>query len=108
MHGDIYSNYKDTDIQNNYVIMLFTGYTGWPRKNATPTIINFKEIGDEIELVSALMRIIIIFQQNNTKINDFDEGVMILELFFSEAMSISKYASFVSKVTFEVGRNFFE
>ena len=46
------------------------------------------------------------FQQNNTKINDF-EGVLILES-FSEAMSFSKCAPFVSKVTFEAGRNFFE
>ena len=41
------------------------------------------------------------FQQNDTKINDFDEGVLILEPF-------SKCDPFVSKVTFEVGRNFFE
>ena len=27
---------------------------------------------------------------------------------FSEAMSFSKFASFVSKVTFEIGRNFFD
>ena len=43
------------------------------------------------------------FQQNDTKINDFDKGVLILEP-FSEAMSFSKFAPFVSKVTFEVGR----
>ena len=49
------------------------------------------------------------FQQNDTKINDFDEGVLILELaHFSEAMSFSKFAPFVSKVTSEVGRNFSE
>ena len=42
-----------------------------------------------------------------TKINDFDEGVLIPEP-FCEAMSFSKFAPFVSKVTFEVGRNFFE
>ena len=47
------------------------------------------------------------FQQNDTKIDDFDEGVLILE-HFSEAMSFSKFAPVVSKVTFEVGRNFFE
>ena len=38
---------------------------------------------------------------------DFEEGVLILE-HFSEAMSFSKFASFVSKVTIEVMRNFFE
>ena len=47
------------------------------------------------------------FQQNDTKINDFDEGVLILEP-FSEAMSFSNFASFLSKVTIEVGRNLFE
>ena len=30
-------------------------YTGWPRKNATPMITNFKEIRDKIKLVSAFM-----------------------------------------------------
>ena len=47
------------------------------------------------------------FQQNDTKIKDFDEGVLILEQ-YSEAMSFSKFAPFVSKVTFELGKNFFE
>ena len=47
-------------------------------------------------------------QQNDTKINDFDEGVLILERHFSEAMSFAKFASFVSKVTIEVGKNIFE
>ena len=52
--------------------------------------------------MSALMSSTFFFQQNDTKVNDF-----ALEPFF-EAMSFSKYAPFVSKVTFEVGRNFFE
>ena len=47
------------------------------------------------------------FQHNGTKINYFDEGVLILGP-FSEAMLFSKFASFVSKVTIDVGRNFFE
>ena len=34
------------------------------------------------------------FQQNDTKINDFDEGVLILEHIFSEAMSFSKFGTF--------------
>ena len=46
-------------------------------------------------------------QQNDTKIKDFDEGVLILEPFFWGNV-IFKFAPFVSKVTFEVGRNFFE
>ena len=46
-------------------------------------------------------------QQNDTKINDFDEGIWILEpLFWGNV--IFKFAPLVSKVTFEVGRNFFE
>ena len=45
--------------------------------------------------------------QNDTKINDFDEGVLILEPFFWGNV-ISKFAPFVSTVPFEVGRNFFE
>ena len=74
-------------------------YTGWPRKNATPAITNFKEIRDLIKLVSALMSRTFFFQQNDTKVNDFDEVVLILEP-FSEAMSFSKFAPFVEKVTF--------
>ena len=39
------------------------------------------------------------FQQNDTKINDFDEGVLILEPFFWGTMSFSKFALFfLSKV----------
>ena len=53
--------------------------TGWPRKNATPTITNFKEIRDKSKLVCALMSRTF---KNDTKINDFDEGVLILEPFF--------------------------
>ena len=41
------------------------------------------------------------------KINDFDDGVLILEPFFWGYV-ITNFASFVSKVTIEVGRNFFE
>ena len=52
--------------------------------------------------MSALMSRTFFFQQNDTKINDFDEGVMIVEPFFWGI------AAFVSKVTFDVGRNFFE
>ena len=33
-------------------------------------------------LVSAVMSITFFFQQNDAKINDFDEGVLILEPFF--------------------------
>ena len=53
-------------------------YTGWPRKNATPTINNFKKTMDRIKKLCALMRIEFFSQQNDTKIINFDEGVLIL------------------------------
>ena len=70
-------------------------------------ITNFKEIRDLIKIISEYMRRKYLFQQQDTKINNFDEGVLILEpLFWGNV--IFKFASFVSKVTIEVGRNFFE
>ena len=57
-------------------------YTGWPRKNATLSITNLKEIRDLIKLVSALMHRKLFSQQNDTKSNNFDEGILILEPFF--------------------------
>ena len=51
-------------------------YTGWPRKNATFPITNFKEIRDLIKLVSAVMSRTFFFQQNDKKINDFDQGIL--------------------------------
>ena len=45
--------------------------------------------------------------QNDTKINDFDEGVLNLDISLGNV--IFKICSFcISIVTFEVGRNFFE
>ena len=58
-------------------------YTGWPRKNAPLSTTNFKEISDLIKLVSAVMSRTFFSQQNDTKINDFDEGLS----HFSESMS---------------------
>ena len=55
---------------------------GPERMQYTPAITNFKEIRDYIKLVSAVMSRTLFFQQNDTKINDFDEGVLILETFF--------------------------
>ena len=43
-----------------------------------------------MKLVNALMRRKFFFQQNDTKINDFDENILILEPFFSEAIVIFK------------------
>ena len=49
-----------------------------------------------------------IFQQNDAKINDFDEGVLILKAIFLRQCHFPQFAPFVSKVTFEAGRNFVE
>ena len=70
--------------------------TGWPRKNATLTITNIKKIRDLIKLVSALMSRTFFFLQNDTKINEFDEGVLILEPFFWGNV-IFKFCSFCIK-----------
>ena len=48
------------------------------------------------------------FQQNDTKINDIDEGVLILEPFFW-VNAIFKIRSFCIKShVWGIGRNFFE
>ena len=60
----------------------YSDYTGWPRKNATLTITNIKETMDDIKLMSTLINRTFFFLQNDTKINDFDEGVLILGPFF--------------------------
>ena len=52
------------------------------KERNTYTITNFKQIRDKIKLVRALVRRTFFFQHNDTKINDFDEGVLILEPFF--------------------------
>ena len=53
-----------------------------PRKNATLTITDFKETMNVIKLLSAIMSRTFFFLQNDTKMNYFDEGVLILEPFF--------------------------
>ena len=53
-------------------------YTGWPRKNATHTINNFKKTRDRMKKLSALLRIKFFFQQDDTKIVNFDGGVLKL------------------------------
>ena len=52
-------------------------YTGWPKKNATLTINNFKKTRD-IMKKCALSRIKFFSQQEDTKNANFDEGVLIL------------------------------
>ena len=57
-------------------------YTGWPRKNATLTINDFKKTRDRINELCPLLRIKFFFQKDDTKIINFDEGVWILWPFF--------------------------
>ena len=47
------------------------GYTGWPRKNATTLIVNFKDIINKTELIFILLCGKLIFQQNDTMIINF-------------------------------------
>ena len=56
-------------------------YTGWPKKNATPTINDFKKTRERINKLSPLLRIIF-FQQDDNKIINFDKGVLILRPYF--------------------------
>ena len=57
-------------------------YTEWPRKNATLTINNFKKTRDRMKQLCALLCIKFFSQQDDTKIVNFDEGVLILWPFF--------------------------
>ena len=77
------------------------GHTGWPRKNATPTINYFKKTRDRINKLCALLRIIF-FPSKMTP-----RSLILMNAFgfygrFSEAMSFSKFATSVSKVTIDV------
>ena len=62
-------------------LLLNELYTGWPQKNATLMINNFKKTRDRMKKLCALLRIKFFFQQDDTKIVNFDEGVLILESF---------------------------
>ena len=46
-------------------------YIGWPRKNATTLIVNFKDIINNTELIFILLCGKLIFQQNDTMIINF-------------------------------------
>ena len=60
----------------HFILMSYSiSYTGWPRKNATPTINDFKKTRDRIIKLCPLLRIKLFFQQDDTKIINFDEGV---------------------------------
>ena len=62
-------------------------YTGWPKKNVTPTINDFKRTSDRMKKLCALLCVNVFFQQDDTKIINFDESVLILYGRFSKAMS---------------------
>ena len=55
---------------------------GGPERTQHLRSINFKKTGDKINKLCALLRIIFFFQQDDTKIINFDEGVLILWPFF--------------------------
>ena len=57
------------------------GYTGWPRKNATTFIINFKDIVNKTDLFFILLGRKFNFQQNDTMTINFGWGIWILGLF---------------------------
>ena len=52
---------------------------GGPERMQWPTINNFKKTREKMKRLCALVCIEFFSQQNDTKINDFDEGVLILE-----------------------------
>ena len=75
-----------------------SGYTGWSRKNATLTTNNFKKTRDRMKKLWPLLRIKFFSQQDDTKIVNFAEGVLILWP-FSWGNVIFKICSSISKVT---------
>ena len=82
----VYYNGFLTLKMSKMVLNLFcvkTLHTEWHKKIATLLITNFQQIRDLIKLLSALMSTTFFLQQNVTNINDFDEGVLIPELFLS-------------------------
>ena len=74
-----------TSLFMHAVSMVCVKYTGWPRKNATLTINNFKKKRDRMKKLCALLCIKFYPQQDETKIINFDEGDLILWP-FSQAM----------------------
>ena len=80
-------------------------YPGWPRKNATLTINNFKKMRDRMK-TCALWHIKFFSQQDDTKIVNFDEGVLIILPFFW-GNDIFKICPSFSKVTIYVPKIFY-
>ena len=64
---------KQANKQHSLLLAAWIQYlhTGWPRKNATILIVNFKDIINKTELVFILLCGKFIFQQNDTMIIKF-------------------------------------
>ena len=56
---------------SSLLLLMAWRYTGWPRKNATTLIVNFKDIINKTELIFILLCGKFIFQQNDTMIINF-------------------------------------
>ena len=74
---------------------------GGPERIATLTINNFKKTRDRMKKLCTLLRIKFFSQQDDTKIVNFDEGVLILWSFFWGNV-IFKICPSISKVTIYV------
>ena len=85
-------------IQDNFSHIF---YTGWPRKNVTLSINNFKKKRDRMKNLCALLCIEFFSEQDDTKIVNFDEGVLILWPFFWGNV-IFEICPSISKVTIYV------
>ena len=85
--------------------MAHISHKGWPRKNATLTINNFRKMGDRMKKLCALLHIKFFSLQDDTKIVNFDEGVLILWPFFWGNV-IFKICPSISKVTIYIPKIF--
>ena len=89
----------------SHVVYFFLLYTGWPKKNATLTINNFKKTWDRIKRGCTLSRIKLFSQQYDIKNANFGEGVLILwPLFWCNV--IFKICTSISKVTIYIPKFF--
>ena len=86
-------------------LVYMLSYTWWPRKNATLKINNFKKTRDRMKKLCALLCVKFFPQQDDTKIVNFDEGVLILwpffwgNVIFKICPSISKVTIYVPKIS---------
>ena len=69
-------------IKNSKLINNSFDYTGGPQKECNTYDQWFKKTRDRINKLCPLLRIKFFYQQDDTKIINFDEGVLILWLFF--------------------------